>query len=73
MNRNEIRKQTCLIIRKKGEFLVSTILCSTNLRWSTSPYDAWRTRDRMAAELVAWATGGELVLFNPVVNQMKVI
>lgn len=32
MNRNEIRKQTCLIIRKDGEFLVSTILCSTELR-----------------------------------------
>lgn len=71
--KDEIRKQTCLIIRKDGEFLVSTILCSTELRWSTSPYDAWRTRDRMAAELVARATGGELVLFNPVVNQMKVI
>ena len=73
MNRNEIRKQTCLIIRKNGEYLVGTILYSTDLRWSKSPYDAWRTRCRQDAECVVSMTGGELVLFNPVVNQMKVM
>ena len=71
--KNAIRRATCLIIRKDGEYLVGTILYSTDLRWSRSPYDAWSTRERADAELVAGLVGGEMVLFNPVVNQMKVI
>ena len=73
MTRNELRKKTCIIIRKNGEYLVGTILYSTDLRWSNSPYDAWKTRDREKAERVARATGGVMVLFNPVVNQRRVI
>ena len=71
--KNAIRRATCLIIRKDGVYLVGTILKSTDLRWSRSPYDAWSTRERADAELVAGLVGGEMVLFNPVVNQMKVI
>lgn len=73
MSRDEIRKKTGIIIRKDGEYLVGTILKSTDLRWSRSPYDAWSTRDREDAEMVAAMVGGEPVLFNPIVNQMKVI
>ena len=71
--KDEIRKKTCVIIRKENEYLVGTILGSTDLRWSRSPYDAWSTRERADAELVAGLVGGEMVLFNPVVNQMKVL
>lgn len=69
----DIRRKTCIIIRKDGAFLVGTILFSTDLRWSTSPYDAWMTRKREDAERVAGAVGGEMVLFNPIVKQMKKI
>ena len=69
--KNRIRKKTCIIIRKGNEFLVGVILKSTDLRWSTSPYDAWSTRDRGDAEMVAAMVGGKMVLFNPIVNQMK--
>ena len=68
-----IRKETCLIIRKNGEYLVGTILYSRDLRWSTSPYDAWKTRDRERAEETARKTGGIVMLWNPVVRQMKVL
>lgn len=71
MNRNEIRKKTGIIIRKGNEYLVGTILKSTDLRWSSSPFDAWSTRNRGDAEMVAAMVGGEPVLFNPIVNQMK--
>lgn len=71
--KDEIRKQTCLIIRKNGEYLVGTILYSTDLRWSRSPYDAWSTREKADAERVAQTVGGELVLFNPIARQMKVM
>ena len=70
---SDIRKATCLIIRKDGAYLVGTILYSTDLRWSNSPYDAWMTRRKEDAVRVAGAVGGELVLFNPIVKQMRVI
>jgi len=70
---SDIRKQTCLIIRKNSEFLVGRIMYSRDLRWSNSPYDAWRTRDREKAEDYARRTGGIVMLWNPVVRQMKVL
>ncbi|MBO7663643.1 MAG: hypothetical protein J6U01_09760 [Clostridia bacterium] len=69
----DIRRATCIIIRKDGEYLVGTILYSTDLRWSWSPYDAWRTRRKEDAERVAGKVGGEMVLFNPIVRQMRVM
>lgn len=69
----DIRRETCIIIRKDGEYLVGTILYSTDLRWSWSPYDAWRTRRKEDAERVARKVGGEMMLFNPIVRQMRVI
>ena len=66
-----IRKQTCLIIWRGPEYLVGTILYSTDLRWSRNRYDAWRTRDRKQAEKVARATGGDLWLFNPVTGEAR--
>lgn len=70
---SEIRKQTCLIIRKNHEYLVGRIMYSTELRWSNSPYDAWKTRDREKAEKYALKTGGIVMLFNPVARQMRVL
>ena len=67
----DIRTKTCIIIRKDGEYLVGLILYSTDLRWSESPYDAWSTRNREDAERVAGKVGGEMVLFNPIVKQIK--
>ena len=66
-----IRKQTCLIIKRGSEYLVGTILYSTDLRWSRSPWDAWRTRDREKAKKLARVTGGDLWLFNPVAGQLR--
>lgn len=66
-----IRLQTSLIVRKGNEFLVGTILYSTDLRWSLSPWDAWGTRDPEKAENVARVTGGDLWLFNPVAGQLR--
>ena len=69
----DIRRETCIIIRKDGEYLVGTILYSTDLRWSWSAYDAWRTRRKEDAERVAGKVDGEMVLFNPIANQKRVI
>ena len=69
----DIRRATCIIIRKDGQFLVGTILYSTDLRWSGSPYDAWRTRRKEDAARVARKVGGEMVLFNPIAKQIRVL
>lgn len=69
----DIRTKTCIIIRKNGEYLVGYVLFSHDLRWSDSPYDAWKTRNIEKARDVARKTGGVTVLFNPIVKQMRVI
>ena len=70
----DIRKETCVIIRKNGKYLVGTVLGSRNmLRWTDDPYSAWRTRDRKSAERVAKAVGGITMLFNPIVKQLRVL
>ena len=71
--KDDIRKKTCIVIRKNGEYLVGVILYSTDLRWSGSPYDAWKTRNKEKAAEVARKTGGIMVLFNPIVNQKRVM
>lgn len=69
--KGDIRRATGLIISRDGEFLVGTILYSTDLRWSTSPWDAWFTRDRDDAKRVAAMVGGKIELFNPVAGQRR--
>ena len=71
MIRMDIRRQTGLIIRKDGEYLVGYIVYTDELRWSSSPWDAWRTRIRAKARSIAEKTGGEIMLFNPVAGQIR--
>ena len=67
----DIREHDCVIIRKGNEYLVGRIIFSTDLRWSTSAYDAWRTRDQEAAQRVAGKVGGQMMLFNPIVGKIR--
>lgn len=69
----DIRKETCIIIRRDGLYLQGKQWLSNELLWTWSIYDAWRTRRKCDAERVAGAVGGEMVLFNPIVNQKRVI
>ena len=68
-----IRLCTVLIIKRGAEYLVGRIPYSLEFRWSTSPYDAWGTRNREQAAAVAGLLGGDLWLFNPIVGQLKEI
>ncbi len=71
--KDDIRKKICCIVRKNGEYLVGYVLWSEDLRWSASPYDAWKTRRKEKAEDVARRTGGIVMLWNPVVRQLRVL
>ncbi len=64
----DIRRKTQLIIRKDGEYLSGMSLF---LRWRLSPYDAWMTRSIDDARKVAEKVGGEIMLFNPIVCQLR--
>ncbi len=66
-----IRECTVVIIKRGAEFLVGRIPYTTELRWSRSPYDAWKTRKKETAQAVAHVVGGDLWLFNPIVGQLK--
>jgi len=66
-----IRGKTVLIIQRENEYLVGRIIGSRDLRWSSSPWDAWTTRNKEDAERVAGMVGGQLVLFNPVAKQIR--
>ena len=68
-----IRQATVLIVRRGAEYLVGRIPYSLEYRWSRSPYDAWNTREKDKAQLVARRVGGDLWLWNPVVGQLHEI
>ena len=68
-----IRKLTCVIIRKNGEYLVGKIMGTSELRWSIYAHEAWRTRDKAEAAEVARKTGGIMCLYNPAVGDVRVI
>lgn len=68
---NDIRLRTGLIIKKGNEYLVGMIMHTSIPRWSTSPYDAWITRDRVVARKLADLFEGKLLLFNPILGQIK--
>lgn len=67
----DIRTKTCLVIRKGNEFLVGRIIVSGELNWSNSYYDAFRTRNISKARYLAKRYGGVLMLFNPIVGQIR--
>lgn len=66
----DIRLKTCLIIRKNNRYLVGLDIWN-QFKWSNNKYDAWRTRNRKTARIVARECGGVLLLFNPVAGQLK--
>lgn len=66
----DIRTVTGIIIEKDGLFLVGCDLFG-RLRWSSSPWDAWKTRRRADALKVADRIGGKRYLFNPVAGQLR--
>ena len=67
----DIRLQTRIILKRGAEFLVGRVMFSRDLKWSTSAWDAWHTRDIEQAEKLALTLGADLWLFNPVAGQLR--
>lgn len=67
--RDDLRRQTCLIIESQGKYLVG--FNGFAMRWTESYTDAWRTRDIETAKKVVNRFGGSIMLFNPVVRQLR--
>ena len=61
-----------LIIQKNGEYLVGVPYSDTTfLRWSTSPYDAYRMDRRRIAKRIAERVGGNVVEFCPITGNVR--
>ena len=69
--KTDIRRFTCLVIKRGPEYLVGRIMGTSEYRWSLSPWDAWCTRNREDAEAEARRVGGDIWLFNPVAGQIR--
>ena len=67
--RDDLRRQTCLIIENQCKYLIG--FNGFSLRWAESYSDAWRTRDIETAKKVVARFGGTIMLFNPVVRQLR--
>lgn len=67
----DVRLYTVIIIEKDRKFLVGKEMLSKELKWSDSPYDAWKTRRKDKAYIIADKVKGTRYLFNPVVNQLR--
>ena len=69
----DIRECTGIIIEKDGQFLVGVSAATQELVWRDSPYDAWRTRRRDKALIVADKVNGRRFLFNPASGERRVM
>ena len=67
------RELTGIVIGRDGEYLVGAVLGTAVLRWSTSPWDAWKTRQKDKAFIVARKVGGKRYLFNPLVGTLRLM
>lgn len=68
--KQDLRKHTCCILKRGNKYLQGVGMWN-NLVWSTSAYDAWRTRDLDKALRFARKTGADVMLFNPIVSQLR--
>ena len=69
----DIRLATVLVIRKDGQYLSRIEIVTGRAVWDPHLSDAWRTRDRMLAQMVAQKHGGTPELFNPIIWRVKAL
>lgn len=69
----DIRQYTRVIIRKNNVYLQGRSSLCGNLVWSTSPWDAWWTRNAEDARNIARVIGGIPVLFNPISKRTAIL
>ena len=69
----DIRLATVLVIRKDGQYLSRVEIGTGRVIWDPHLSDAWRTRDRVLARILAKKHGGELTLFNPIIWRVKAL
>ena len=69
--KQDIHTRTFLILRKNRLYLVGYDALVHKPKWSQDCYDAWRTKDVEKARKVAAKTGADILLFNPLLSQIK--
>ena len=71
--KQDIRIKTVLIVEDDGWYLSRIEILTGREVWSRELSEAWRTRDRNKAKAVAEEYGGRLMLFNPIIWEVKAL
>lgn len=69
--RQDIRTRTVLVVRKDGQYLSRREMLTGRIVWDPHLGNAWKTRNREKAREKAEKYGGVLVLFNPIIWEVK--
>ena len=64
----DLRDYEEFVVRKGRLYMFS--VTDGYLRWTNSPYDAWRHKRRDKARMVAKRIGGRVCAFNPVTGEV---
>ena len=67
----DIRRATVLVIRKNGQYLSRREMFTGRILWDPHLSSAWKTRNREKARENAEKYGGVLMLFNPIIWEVK--
>lgn len=71
--KQDIRTKTVLIVEDDGWYLSRIEMLTGRVIWSRELSEAWRTRDRNKANAVAEEYVGRLMLFNPIIWEVKAL
>ena len=69
----DIRRATVLVIRKDGRYLSRREAFTGRIVWDPHLGNAWKTRNREKAHDAAEKYGGEMMLFNPIIWEVKAL
>ena len=65
-----IEKYDRYVVYRNGQYLMGAGE-GNNVRWSTSPWDAWWKKERDIVRRVAWEFGAHVRQFNPVSGEVR--
>lgn len=71
MTKDTLRKATCLVIQKDGEYLSRIGSMVGLMVWDVHLSNAWTTRNKEKAMCKADEFGGTLMLFNPIIWRVE--
>lgn len=73
MDAEYMRKKTVLVIRKERWYLSRVEMLTKRVIWIPYLSDAWSTREIGKARLLAEKFGAQIMMFNPIVWEVRTL